>query len=222
MRKIAILIYFLLLNFICSAQYIITFKNGSKTNVESIKGKNNYLYLNGLDEQSTKWSRSFIDSNVVSITDNYFNPVYFKNFNGTEPLNIGGPQYEFENFLGKSVFLKNVEVSDKFTILTFEYRRPGWLESSFIISSTSILYNKFNVTETYRILNAGDYNLDTEIPTPIEGEVKTIKAYFERIKDDVSTLNYKSPRTRTGSISGHAYNYQTYDLILGIKLKRQL
>jgi|GEM_PF-5870920 len=116
-------------------------------------------------------------------------------------------QYEWSNFLGSSVTLAEVRHDSQNTILTFMHRRSGLGASQFIISSATYLYNRQDIREAYRLINAGKFDLDVPMRFPAGVDSLQISLCFERVRPGLEEINFKSFPIATGSLGGPVGGY---------------
>ena len=120
----------------------------------------------------------------------------------------GSPQpvaYEWSNFLNKSITLLSVQHTQKNTILTFVRRNTG--QTRFIISSATYLYDRQDVRQAFRIVNAGKFDLDIPIVIPAGVDSLQIALYFERVSPGLEEVNFKSLPIAAGALGGPIGGY---------------
>ncbi|GAB4042449.1 hypothetical protein GCM10028774_54620 [Spirosoma jeollabukense] len=120
--------------------------------------------------------------------------------------------YEWSNFLHKSITLVSVRHDQKNTVLTFVRRNTGL--STFIISSATYLYDRQDVRQAFRIINAGKFDLDVPITMPTGVDSMQIALYFERVTPGLEEVNFKSMPVAAGALGGPVGGY----LIIGLSM----
>lgn len=120
--------------------------------------------------------------------------------------------YEWSNFLNKSITLQNVRHNQKNTVLTFVRRNTGL--STFIISSATYLYDRQDVRQAFRIINAGKFDLDVPITMPAGVDSVQIALSFERVSPGLEEVNFKSLPIAAGALGGPVGGH----LIIGISI----
>ena len=126
--------------------------------------------------------------------------------------------YGWSNFLGQSITLVSVRHNEKNTILTFIRRRNSWTGTQIILSSATYLYNRQDVREAFRIVNAGKFDLDVPITIPASLDSLQYELYFERVKPGLEDVNFKSLPIAAGSLGGPVGGY----LITGLSITNPL
>uniref|UniRef100_UPI003B3B85E2 hypothetical protein n=1 Tax=Spirosoma sp. TaxID=1899569 RepID=UPI003B3B85E2 len=113
--------------------------------------------------------------------------------------------YERSNFLGKSITLVSARNTAKHTILTFVRRQDGL--TRFVISSATYLYNRQDIRQAFRLINAGSFDIDVPITVPAGVDSLQYDLCFERVPSDVEEINFKSLPITAGALGGPVGGY---------------
>ncbi|GAB3944729.1 hypothetical protein GCM10028805_12660 [Spirosoma harenae] len=213
------------------AQHTIYFKNGHSGRVSKVEFKEKTLLLKSFDNpraplqeipKNTIERIVMEDGNVLVSTDINLRrsptdqiALFIKQEAQRFAADDGSPRpvaYESSNFLGNGIILTRIRNDQKSTILTFVRRRSGGSEGRFIISSATYLYNRQDVRQAFRIMNAGKFDLDVPITIPTGVDSLQYDLYFERVSPEIQTINFKSIPIAAGLLGGPTGGYRIIGL----------
>lgn len=213
------------------AQHAIVFTNGHTGQASVIFFKTKTVLIKSFDnlraplqevpkasiERITMADGSVLSTSAIGLRQSPPDQIAFfvrqeANRVATDDGSLRPVPYEWSNFLDKSITLLSVKHTEKNTIFTFVRRNTG--QTRFIISSATYLYDRQDVRQAFRIVNAGKFDLDVPITIPAGVDSIQIALYFERVSPGLEEVNFKSLPVAAGALGGPVGGY----LITGLSI----